>query len=90
MPLPLLDPDASLWRQVLPGRALGCVVYSANEVVRPGVVRHSANNRWIFGEPDCSLSTCALAARGSRTPSPAIDVVLSLLRRLDRSLRPAH
>lgn len=56
-PLPLLDPGGALWSGVRPARALGCVVYSANEVLRPGVVRHTANNRWLLGEPD-----------GSRTP----------------------
>ena len=55
-PLPLLDPHASLWNRVRPERVLGCVVYSANEVVRPGVVRHQANNRWLLGEPDGSAS----------------------------------
>ena len=33
--LPLLDPQGALWTEVRPERALGCVVYSANEVVRP-------------------------------------------------------
>ena len=42
-PLPLLDPEGALWRHVRPERAVGCVVYSANEVIRPGVVRHSGN-----------------------------------------------
>src|SRR3546814_843789 len=35
-PLPLLDPQAALWNSVQPARALGCVVYSANEVVQIG------------------------------------------------------
>lgn len=34
-----------------PRRAIGCVVYSVNEVVEPGVIRHRGNNRWILGEP---------------------------------------
>jgi 2-dehydropantoate 2-reductase len=50
--LPLLDPQAALWTQVGPQRALGCVVYSANEVVEPGVILHSGNNHWLLGEPD--------------------------------------
>lgn len=54
--LPLLDPEAELWRCVDPARVLGCVVYSANEIVRPGVVRHVANNQWLLGEPDNSHS----------------------------------
>lgn len=55
-PLPLLDPEAALWHQVGPERALGCVIYSANEVVKPGIVRHTANNKWLLGEPDGSQS----------------------------------
>jgi 2-dehydropantoate 2-reductase len=51
-PLPLLDPNGALWSIVRPERAIGCVVYSANEIVQPGVVRHIANNRWLLGEPD--------------------------------------
>ena len=50
--LPLLDPDGTLWRQVQPQRVIGCVAYSANAVVEPGVVRHTANNRWVLGEPN--------------------------------------
>jgi 2-dehydropantoate 2-reductase len=56
VPLPLLDLDGALWRHVGPQRALGCVVYSANEVAEPGVVVHSGFDRWIVGEPDGSDS----------------------------------
>ncbi|KAA0890871.1 2-dehydropantoate 2-reductase [Pusillimonas sp. ANT_WB101] len=55
--LPLLDPDAALWNRLTPERALGCVVYSANEVIAPGVVRHLGNNRWVLGEPNGQLSS---------------------------------
>ncbi len=50
--LPLLDPDGALWRLVKPQRVIGCVAYSANAVVEPGVVRHTANNRWVLSEPN--------------------------------------
>lgn len=50
--MPLLDPQGTLWRQVQPQRVIGCVAYSANAVVEPGVVRHTANNRWVLGEPN--------------------------------------
>lgn len=59
--LPLLDPNGALWNTVTPQRAIGCVVYSANEVVRPGVVQHTANNQWWLGEPDGTLSERLLA-----------------------------
>src|SRR5690606_11514727 len=60
--LPLLDPDAALWNHVGPERSLGCVVYSANEVVEPGIVRHTANNKWLLGEPDGNRSERLLQA----------------------------
>lgn len=65
-PLPLLDPDSALWSTITPERVLGCVVYSANAVVRPGVVRHMANNHWLLGEPD-------------RRHTPRLDAVVKLL-----------
>ena len=48
--LPLLDPQRELWNR-LRERALGCVVYSPNEVIRPGVVRHIGGDRYVIGEP---------------------------------------
>ena len=48
--LPLLDPDGELWTR-LRERTLGCVIYSPNEVVSPGVVLHIGGNRWVIGEP---------------------------------------
>jgi 2-dehydropantoate 2-reductase len=50
-PLPLVDPDGRVWRCITPERALGCVLYSVNEVIAPGVIQHGGNNRWILGEP---------------------------------------
>ena len=46
----LLDPRSELWNR-LRERTLGCVIYSPNEVVSPGVVSHIGGNRWIVGEP---------------------------------------
>lgn len=60
--LSLLDPEGSLWNDLTPERVLGCVVYSANEVIAPGTVRHLGNNRWVLGEPDGSLSARLNAA----------------------------
>src|SRR5688500_18039182 len=48
--LPLLDPQGELWTR-LRERTLGCVIYSPNEVVSPGVVVHIGGNRWVIGEP---------------------------------------
>jgi 2-dehydropantoate 2-reductase len=49
-PLPLLDPEGELWNR-LRERTLGCVVYSPNEIVSPGVVAHVGGNRFVIGEP---------------------------------------
>ena len=48
--LPLLDPEGELWNR-LRERTLGCVVYSPNEVVSPGVILHIGGNRYLIGEP---------------------------------------
>lgn len=54
-PLQRLDPDGTLWSQ-LRTRTLGCVVYSPNEPVEPGVIVHRGANRWIIGEPDNTVT----------------------------------
>jgi 2-dehydropantoate 2-reductase len=50
-PLPLLDPDGELWTR-LADRSVGCVIYSPNEVIEPGVIRSNLKDRWMIGEPD--------------------------------------
>jgi len=49
-----LDPGGKLARAIAPERVIGSVVYSANEVVAPGVVRSNAplRNVLVLGEPD--------------------------------------
>lgn len=54
--LPLLDPDGGLWKHIRPERVIGSVSYSPNEIIAPGVIRHTMQNRWVFGEPDGSMS----------------------------------
>lgn len=54
--LPLLDPGAALWNNVRPERVIGSVAYSPNELVAPGIIQHSNQNRWVFGEPDGTSS----------------------------------
>jgi 2-dehydropantoate 2-reductase len=49
--LPLLDPEGSLWTK-LREKTLGCVLYSPNEITRPGVVEHIGGNRFVIGEPN--------------------------------------
>ncbi len=55
-PLPLLDPDGALWTTLGAQRALGCVAYSANSVVAPGIIRHDGGDHWLIAEPDGSES----------------------------------
>lgn len=55
-PLPLLDPEGELWRIVGPDRVLGGVVYSGNELLEPGVIRHRGSNRWPLGEPSGAMT----------------------------------
>jgi 2-dehydropantoate 2-reductase len=49
-----LDPGGALARAIAPERVIGSVVYSANEVVEPGVVKNNAPGRnvLVLGEPD--------------------------------------
>ncbi len=53
-----LDPDGALSRHVDVARVIGCVVFSSNEVIAPGVVRNRSINRneWTLGEIDGALS----------------------------------
>ncbi|HEY7688462.1 MAG TPA: 2-dehydropantoate 2-reductase [Dongiaceae bacterium] len=72
--LKTVDPDGSLWRLIPPQRCIGCVVYPAAEVVKPGVVEHQYGNRFMLGEPDGSSSerakrlSEALTAAGFKAP----------------------
>lgn len=50
--LPLLDPDGALWRDIKPERTLGCVVFSPNDMVEPGVIVHNGQSYLTIGEPD--------------------------------------
>lgn len=56
-----VDPGGVQWDGFGPDRVLGCVVYPAAEVIRPGVVRHVEGNRFSLGEPDGSKSARAVA-----------------------------
>lgn len=47
-----VDRGGRQWAAFGPGRALGCVVYPATEVVAPGVIRHEYGRRFPLGEPD--------------------------------------
>lgn len=59
--LSLLDPGASLWSNVRPQRVIGGVVYSPNEIVAPGRVRHRGQARILLGEPTHPQAAAASA-----------------------------
>ena len=69
-----VDPGGALWDILPPAQAIGCVVYPAAEIIRPGVIEHSYGDRFSLGEPDGSrsprieaLSRCMIAA-GLKAP----------------------
>lgn len=47
---PPLDPDGALAVAIATERVIGCVVHMGSMVPEPGVIRHVADNRLIFGE----------------------------------------
>jgi len=51
-----VDPGGMVWRTLPPARVIGCVVYPAAEVIRPGVIEHTYGSRFSLGEPDGSKS----------------------------------
>ena len=69
-----VDPGNAQWDGFGPDRVLGCVVYPAAEVIKPGVVKHIEGNRFSLGEPDGSKSeraqalSKALGAAGLKAP----------------------
>ena len=56
-----VDPGDAQWNGFGPDKVLGCVVYPAAEVVKPGVIKHIEGNRFSLGEPDGSKSDRAVA-----------------------------
>ncbi len=46
-----IDPDNIQWNVITPVRIIGCVVYPATEIIKPGVIKHLEGNRFSFGEP---------------------------------------
>src|SRR6056300_840089 len=61
MRLASVDPNDAQWNTLRPDRVLGCVVYPAAEVIRPGVIKHIEGNRFSLGEPDGTRSDRAMA-----------------------------
>ncbi|HEV2501805.1 MAG TPA: 2-dehydropantoate 2-reductase [Mesorhizobium sp.] len=69
-----VDPGNRQWDGFHPDRVLGCVVYPAAEVERPGVIRHVEGNRFSLGEPSGEVSerattlSRALTTAGLKAP----------------------
>lgn len=74
-----LDPEGILWDRLPIARAVGSVVYSANEVTAPGtVVNKSPNrNRLLLGEPDGSrtarIQAISEACMAAGIDAPVVD-----------------
>lgn len=64
-----LDPGGVLARAISPDRLIGGVVYSANTVIEPGVIRNSTpqRNRLLLGNPDDASSARLDALRAALT-----------------------
>lgn len=69
-----VDPEGKQWELIGPDRAIGCVVYPACELIKPGVVQHLSGDRFSLGEPDgsrserCLALSKALIAAGMKAP----------------------
>ena len=80
-----LDPGGVLARAVAPERILGAVIYSANDLVEPGVVRNHTpgNNMLPLGEADDRASKRVLEIRkvleASGMASPATSDIREVL-----------
>ena len=74
-----VDPGGRQWDGIGPGRCVGCVVWTAGEIVAPGVVHHSYGNRMALGEPDGSRSERVIrlskAMTGAGLKAPIRDKV---------------
>lgn len=51
-----VDPGGHLWQLLPPRQVVGCIVFHAAEVKRPGVIEHTYGNRFSLGEPDSGSS----------------------------------
>ena len=51
-----VDPDNLQWNIITPQRIIGCVVYPATEIIKPGVIKHIEGNRFSLGEPSGAQS----------------------------------
>jgi 2-dehydropantoate 2-reductase len=83
--LSILDPEKKLSKAIDAKRVIGAVIYSANEVIEPGVIMNHvpANNMLVVGEPDDRASSRIQGLRKvleesgmSSPPTPDIRAVI--------------
>ena len=51
-----VDPGGKIWNFFNPEKAIGCVVYPACEIIKPGIIKHNEGERFSLGEPDGTKS----------------------------------
>lgn len=56
-----VDPGGAIAASTEIERVIGCVVYPAGEIARPGVIRHIEGNRFTLGEPSGEKTPRVLA-----------------------------
>ncbi|MBG6119950.1 MULTISPECIES: ketopantoate reductase family protein [unclassified Sphingobium] len=74
---PLASLEDRIAQEINPARVIGGVAYSANRIIRPGLIVHDSHNDWILGEPDgqttarlsCTVDLFVAAGLNAR-PSP--------------------
>jgi 2-dehydropantoate 2-reductase len=60
-----VDPGGVVARAIDPRNVIGCVVYPANDLIAPGVVKHVEGERFSLGELDGSRSDRVVALSGA-------------------------
>ena len=69
-----VDPGGGVTAAIGAGRAVGCVLYCATEIVAPGVIRHTEGTRFSIGTPSgdpderCDAISAAFKAAGLKSP----------------------
>jgi 2-dehydropantoate 2-reductase len=72
-----VDPGGVIAASIPYPSVVGCIIYSATQIVEPGVIEHVEGNRFTLGEPDGSRServraiAAALAGAGLKAPIQA-------------------
>jgi len=80
-PVKAVDPDGVIAKHIPVDRVIGCVVYPASEVIRPGVIKVIEGNRFTLGELDGSETPSILAIseafKNAGFKSPVINDIRS-------------